>query len=352
LIERIQAVPGVAHAGVTSTLPLTADGIDFDLPYHAEGQPDLGEENSQEVDYRIISPGYLDAMGIRLLQGRDFTQADRVDGEVQRAADLSDRGSVGDARVAGSPGGHKVMLVNETFARQHWPGESAIGKQVRLYYVRNDSWEVVGVVGDTRHAGLASSPRAQVFVPLAQAELLFGYMTVAVQAADRGPELVRRLREAATELDPTEPLYQIDTIETLRSDATARDRLTATVFAAFALLAIGLSAAGIYGVIAYQVSRRTREIGVRIALGAARSRVVRDVVSEAAGLAIAGIVVGTIAATALTRFAGGMLHGVSPNDPLTFFAVALLLLLTALAAALAPATRAAGILPIEALRGD
>lgn len=344
LLQRMRAVPGVAQAGVTSTLPLTIDGIDFDLPYHAEGHPDVGEENSMEVDYRIITPGYLDAMGIPLLAGRDFTDADRVAGPPRTDGDIPPG--------AATAGGHKVVLVNETFARQHWPGESPIGKRIRLYYVRNDQWEIVGVVGDTRHQGLSAPPRPQVFVPLGQAEVLFGYMTVVVRSTGSGPAIVQRLREAAVELDANEPIYGIQTIEALRAGATARDRMAAAVFTAFALLAIALSAAGIYGVIAYQVARRTREIGVRIALGARRGRVVRDVVAEATGLALAGIALGTLLALGVTRFAGGMLYGVSPTDPVTFIAVALLLLATAVIAAAAPATRAAGIQPVEALRSE
>jgi putative ABC transport system permease protein len=333
ITARLAALPGVQHAAVTSTLPLTPSGIDFDLGYHAEGEPEIGFQNAPKVDYRIISPGYLAAMGIPLLAGRDFTDFDRV-------TDSPDAS------------GHRVMLVNESFARQHWPGESPIGKHVRLYYVQADPWEVVGVVGDTRHAGLATPPRAQVFVPMAQVELVFGFMTIVVRTEPAASGVVQQMRDAAIALDPSEPLYQVESIETLLADATARDRMAALVFSIFALLAIALSAAGIYGVIAYQVTRRTREIGVRIALGAGRSRVVRDVVGEAAGLALVGIVVGVVGALILSRFASSMLYGVAPWDPLTFGSVSILLLGVALGAALVPAARAAGIQPVEALRAE
>jgi ABC-type antimicrobial peptide transport system permease subunit len=163
---------------------------------------------------------------------------------------------------------------------------------------------------------------------------------------------VQQIRAAAVAQDPNEPFYQIEHIETLRANATARDRMAALVFSGFALLAITLSAAGIYGVIAYQVTRRTREIGVRIALGASRSRVVRDVVGEAAGLALVGIAIGVVGALVATRFAGAMLYGVAPWDPVTFGSVSLLLLGVALAAALVPAARAAGIEPMIALRAE
>jgi putative ABC transport system permease protein len=330
---RIMALPGVQHAAVTSTLPLTPAGIDFDLAYHAEGHPDVGYQTAPKVDYRIISPGYLATMGIPLIAGREFRESDRVSETAE-------------------PSGHRVMLVNESFARQHWPGENPIGKRVRLYYVQQDPWEVVGVVGDTRHAGLSTPPRAQVFVPLAQVELVFGFMTIVVRTEPGAGGVAQQMRAAAIAQDPNEPFYQVERIETLRANATARDRMAALVFSGFALLAIVLSAAGIYGVIAYQVTRRTREIGVRIALGAGRSRVVRDVVGEAAGLAVAGIVIGVVAALVASRFATSMLFGVAPWDPLTFGSVSLLLIAVAVAAALVPAARAAGIEPMEALRAE
>jgi predicted permease len=333
LVTRIAALPDVQHSAVTSTLPLTPAGIDFDLGYWAEGHPDLGPQNAPTVDFRIISPGYLATMGIPLLAGRDFTNFDRLS-ETPEASGL------------------RVMLVNQEFARQHWPGEEAVGKQVRLHYVRNDPWEVVGVVGDTRHASLASPPRPQVFVPVAQTELLFGYMTVVVRTSPGATGIERRMTEAAIALDPTEPLYQVERIETLRLAATARDRLAAIVLGIFALLALTLSAAGIYGVIAYQVTRRTREIGVRIALGAGRAGVVKQVVGEAAGLALLGIGVGIVGALIAARFTASLLYGVAPWDPVTFVAVPLVLMTVALLAALAPAVRAARIQPIEALRAE
>lgn len=333
IVQRVSTLPGVRHAAITSTLPLTPAGIDFDLAYHVEGEPDPGYQNAPRVDYRIISPGYLATMDIALLSGRDFTEFDRV-AETQDAS------------------GRMVMLVNESFARQHWPGEDPIGKRVRLYYVQNDPWEVVGVVGDTRHAGLVAPPRPQVFVPLAQTELLFGYMTIVVRTARGTTGIELQMREAAIALDPTEPLYQVERIETLRATVTSRERMAAVVFGLFALLAIALSAAGIYGVIAYQVTRRTREIGVRMALGAGRARVLRSVVADAAVLALIGIGVGLLAAFALIRFAASLLYGVAPWDPVTFGSVPLLLLGVALAAALVPASRAAGIHPMEALRAE
>ena len=323
--ERIAAIPGVIAVGVTSTLPLTPSGTDFDLPYRAEGMPLLPEAELHQADYRIISPGYLETVGITVLRGRDFNTFDRTDSK-------------------------PVMIVNRTFAEQHWPGDDPIGKRVTLYYVQDRDYEVVGVVGDTRHRSLSVPAAAQMFVPLPQAEVLFGYMTIAVRTRGDAALHEPRIREAGLSVDPTEPLYDIETIEQLLGDATARERLAAMVFGAFAILAIVLSAAGIYGVISYQVARRTREIGVRIALGAARSSVVSRVVGEAAILAGAGIGIGVLVAAMATRSAESFLFGVSATDPATFAATALLLLSIAVIAALVPALRAAAIQPVEALR--
>jgi putative ABC transport system permease protein len=327
LLERVRAIPGVTDAGVTSTIPLTPAGIDFDLPYRADGMPLVPEQQAPQVDYRIISPGYVGAMGIRLLQGREFEAADRADSR-------------------------PVLLVNETFARKHWPGSNPIGKSVFIFYINNRPWEVVGVVSDTRHAGLSVEPEAQMFVPMAQAELLFGYMTLVVRTAGEVPGLLDRVQDAAVAIDASEPLFDFDTVETLVADATARDRLAALVFGAFAVLAIVLSAAGIYGVVSYQMARRTREIGVRIALGASRRRVLGQVVGEAATLALIGIGLGLGLAALGTRIVASFLYGISAHDPLTFIGVSALLLAIAVTAALIPALRAASIHPVQALRSE
>ncbi len=327
LVERVRTIAGVQDAAITSTLPLTPDGTDFNLPYHAEGRPLVPEGQAPQTDYRIVSPGYFATLGIPVIHGRDFDAFDRVDGR-------------------------RVVIINQSFAQQLWPGENPIGRKILIYYINDAEWEVVGVVGDTRHRALSMAPAAQMFVPMAQAEYLFGYMTLVVRTAGSAPGLVDRLQEAALSLDPAEPLYEFDTMETLLADATARDRLAAAVFGLFAILALVLSAAGIYGVVSYQVAQRTREIGVRMALGASRVRVLQEVVGEAALLAVAGIVIGLAAGAAATRVASSFLHDISARDPLTFAAVAGLLFAIAVFAAYVPAARAAGIAPVEALRRE
>jgi predicted permease len=327
LLERLHAIPGVRSAGVTSTLPLTPAGIDFNLAYHAEGHPLLPEGQAPQTDYRIASPGYFEAMDIPLVRGRTFNDFDR-------------------------DGSQRVVMLNESLAERLWPGENPIGKRITIYYVNNVDWEVVGMVGDTRHQSLSAAPPAQMFVPLAQAEVLFGYMTVVVRTQGNIAGLVDRMRDAATAIDPNEPLYDFATIETLLAEATELDRVAAFVFGLFAVLALVLSAAGIYGVISYQVARRTREIGVRMALGATRRKVVSGVVGEAAVLASVGVALGLGGAALATRVASGFLYDISARDPLTFVTVSALLLMVAMVAALVPAVRAASIDPLRALRSD
>jgi putative ABC transport system permease protein len=325
LRDELNALPEVVSAGITSTLPLDPAGTDFDLSYHAEGMPLVDPGVAPQVDYRIISPGLIETLGMRLLRGRDFNEFDRAEST-------------------------PVMLVTRAFAERHWPGEDPIGKRIQLYYVQDRAYEVVGMVEDTRHQALAAPPREQMFVTVPQAEVLFGYMSFVVRTRGPAPGIEDRLRDVALALDPTEPIYDVQTLETLRGRATARERLAAIVFGAFALLAVVLSAAGIYGVISYQVARRTREIGVRMALGAARGGVVARVVGEAAGLAALGIGIGLIVALLATRSAEAFLFGISATDPATFAVTSVLLLGIAVVAALLPALRAAAIPPVEALR--
>jgi putative ABC transport system permease protein len=327
LQEAVEAVPGVHRAALTSTLPMDPAGTDFDLARVPEGHPMVPEGEASQTDYRIVSPGYFESMGIGLVQGRDFNGFDR-------------------------PETTPVIVVTESLARSFWPGEDPIGKHVLIYYVTDKEWEVVGVVEDTRHHGLATPERHQMFVPVAQAEYLFGYMTLAarIEAVDDPP--LDAIRDAAIGIDPNEPLFDLQTMDQLVARSLAQDRFITVSFGVFALLAVLLASAGIYGVISYQVARRTQEIGVRIALGASRAAVVGRVLGEALGLALAGALIGTVGAIIGTRVARSFLFGVTPFDPLVLVAVPTLLLSVTVLAALAPARRAASIDPALAMRSD
>ncbi len=327
LVDGIESVPGVARAAVTSTLPMDPSGIDFNLERHAEGHPDLPPAERPETDYRVISPGYIEAMGMQLRSGRDFTRFDRVDTT-------------------------PVLLVTASLAEALWPGEEPLGKRITIHYVEDKAWEIVGVVGDVRHVGLATPPSQQMFVPLAQAEAVFGYMTVVARAADGFAVPVAAVRDAASSLDPNEPLFQIEAISDLIAASVARDRLVTFAVGALSLLALLLSAAGVYAVVSYQVSRRTREIGVKMAVGASRGRVVRDVLTDTMSLAGTGVAIGLLISVFVTRLGQSAVFGLTGLTPGVFLGVAALLLLTTLAAALSPALRAAGVDPILAIRSE
>jgi len=326
VLDRLSETPGVQAVGVTTTLPMDPAGIDFDLPYWVEGQPAVAEGDMPQTDYRIVSPGYFDAMGMTIVRGRGFTRFDRREGE-------------------------RVLVISETFAERLWPGQDPIGRSITVFYVNNVPWEVVGVVGDTRHAGLSVAPRAQMFVPLAQAEYVFGYLTVVARGAP-GVSVADGVRMTVAAVDPKFPLYRLMTLEGRMAETIARDRFTAGLFGIFALLALLLAAAGIHGVVAYQVARQTHEIGLRLALGAGRRSVLTKVVREALTMASLGVVVGITVSVALSRLLSGLLYGVSPLDPTTYGSVAAVLLLAAAGSAAVPALRAAGVDPVDALRAE
>jgi len=326
MLRRLRETPGVLAAGVTSVLPMDPAGIDFDLPYLAEGHPALPEGELPQTDYRIVSDGYFDALGMEIVRGRDFGPLDRAETG-------------------------RVLVVNESLAEQLWPGQDAVGKTITIYYVNNLPWEVVGVVEDTRHRGLGAPAPAQMFVPMAQAEFLFGYMHFAVKTSGLA-ETVHAIQKAAVELDPKYPLYSVTSMASIMAATTERDRFVATLLGAFALLALCLAAVGIHGVVAYQVSERTREIGLRMALGADRGTVLREVLARAAAIAVLGVAIGAVGAAATTRVVRSFLVDVSPLDPVTFGGTSGILMLVALVAALVPALRAATMDPAGALRSD
>ena len=327
VLRRLNETPGVLAAGVTSVLPMDPAGIDFDLPYLAEGHPARPEGELPQTDYRIASHGYFEVMGMEIERGRGFTDLDRA--ETRR-----------------------VIVINEAFAEQLWPSENPIGKTITVYYVNNTPWEVVGVVTDTRHRGLGAPAPAQMFVPMAQAEFLFAYMHFAVKTASGSPAVIAAIRRTGVEVDAKYPLYELSSMAQKMAATTERDHFVATLLGAFALLALVLAAVGIHGVVAYQVAQQTREIGLRMALGADRGTVLRDVLGRTATLAGLGVGLGLIAAAAATRVVRSLLYEISPLDPVTFGGVGSMLMTVALLAALLSAVRAATMDPAGALRND
>jgi len=266
-------------------------------------------------------------MGIRVLRGRAFTWVD-------------DENSL------------EVAIVNEEMARRYWPGENAIGKRVSIDYRDGQPvWrQIVGVVNDVKHDGLAASARPQIFVPTMQ--FTYPFTTLAIRAKGDPAALANTIRREVAALDRNQPLLDVGTMEKVVSDSVADRRFQMTLLAIFAAVALTLSATGVYSVIAYAVARRAHEMGIRLALGAPPRDVLMLVVGQGMRLALAGVGIGLAAAFGLTRLMRGLLFGVGALDPLTFVAVALLLSGVALVACCIPARRAMRVDPLTVLRSE
>jgi putative ABC transport system permease protein len=269
-------------------------------------------------------------MGIQPIRGRLLTAADDEDGQL-------------------------VVVVNETMANRYWPGQEALGKRFHLG-TRNQPWlTVVGIIPDVRHNAVIEEGRAETYVPHAQIARETGggatrTMTFAIRTAREPDTMVAPLRAAVREVGPHLPLSEIQTMEQVTSRALAQPRLTAMLLATLAALALALAALGIYSTVSLLVSERTREIGIRVALGAGRSSILRLVAGEGALLAAAGLVIGTAGALLSTRLLQGLLYGVGPLDPVTFAAAPAVLGGLTVVACVTPARRAAGVDPVVALR--
>jgi predicted permease len=322
LLERVRALPGVEAAGLTSALPMDPVAANFDLPTRTDEATDWGE--APQVDFRIASPGLAEALGFRLVQGRFLGDADRD--------------------------GPPLAVVNRSLAEAFWPGESPLGKRIQPVWLQARFAEVVGVVEDTRFYGPAEASRPELFVPLSSAG--WGFMTLVVRG--RGPveALQADVERTIVELDPLLPPMDVFPVARLVEATMAGQRFNALLLSGFAALALALAAAGVYGLLAYSVRLRTREIGVRMALGARPAEVTGLVLRTGVGLAVLGVVLGLMAAMPTTRFVTGMLFGVEPLDPLTLGGVALLLVAVASAACLSPALRAARLDPARTLKEE
>jgi putative ABC transport system permease protein len=333
LIARLESIPGVEAAGVVAAgLPLQRGGNN--------GIKLIGSTDTEwhSVDYREITPGYFRAMGISLRDGRSFSEAD----------------SNANARVA---------IVNESFARQFFPQKSAVGEHIALG--GKDDSEIVGVVRDVK-SYLDQPAPPTTFIPAAQAsfgtsQLFEGWfprtvvVRVSTSAAGKAIDplsLTRAVRDAFTDVDPLIPVGSTRSMEQVLSRSLALRNFMRKLLSAFAILALLLAAIGIYGVISYAVSQRTREIGVRMALGATPAGMLRLILSESLQLILLGVGIGVAVALGLTRMLASMLYGVSSTDPLIFLSVTVLLIVIALAACLIPARRAMRIDPMVALRHE
>ena len=323
LFDRLDAVPGVQGAGAVSFLPLTGLASATSLEILGRPRPAAGQE--PVADVRVVTHDFFRAMGVPLLQGRLFNERDPADA-------------------------HGRIIVNASFARQHWPGNDPIGKHVSVSWSNRQDDEVIGVVGDVRHAGLDAPARATTYWPYPRT--VYGSMTLAVRASGDGHALAATVIDLIRREDPQLAVTSVQTMDEVVSISVAQRRLLMLLVSIFAGAALILVAVGIYGVIACSVTERTQEIGIRMALGAQRSGVLRMIVGQAILLAFAGVILGSIAAAVLTRLLKGFLFQLDPADPLTFAAVAGLVIAVALAASSLPGLRATRVDPVIALRSQ
>jgi putative ABC transport system permease protein len=325
VLRRVRMLPGVESAAAAQSLPL--DGLRGGTTITVDGLDPAVSVELPAVQVNLASADYFQLMGIRLLRGRTFSEVDE-------------------------PTGAPVLIVNEQLARHYFGSADPVGKRVHFGGPQSPNpWmTVVGVVGDVLTDRLEQAPRPMLYRPLTQASSLS--MAMAVRTTGDPRRLTEALTRAVRDADPDQPTHSVRTMEEVQAAATASRRFSIQLLGGFACLALLLAAIGIYGVMAYLVSQRTREIGIRMALGARPGSVVRLVVSYALRLAVAGVVLGIVAAGLLTRLISGMLFDVSPTDPWTFAMITLMLLATALVATLTPARRAARVDPMVALRAD
>jgi len=322
LLERVRNMPGVQSAGIISWLPMTAGNAVTSLTVVGRPEPAPGQKPTAAI--RIVDPGYFDAMRIPLRRGRSLAPSDRL-------------GSV------------PVAVISEAMAHRLWPGEDPIGQHVKVeWWHENLSVEIVGVVGDSRHDGLDAAFEPTLFYPFAQESQ--GGMSLVLRSTLPPATLTRMVRAAVAEMDKGLPVADAVTMYHHIAEMMADRRYPAFVLGLFAALALTLAAVGIYGVVSYTVGQRTREIGVRLALGARPADVLRTVLGGGLRLTLSGVALGGLAAGLAAGALGKLLYGVHPLDPVTFAVVILILVGVALLAMAAPARRAARVDPMVALR--
>jgi putative ABC transport system permease protein len=330
-LERVRTLPGVRAASAINFLPLSGwgDGTGVAL----EGRAPRSPGDGFSVQYRVIDADYFRAMGVALMRGRAFTERDRADAE-------------------------PVVIINETMARQHWLGEEPIGKRLRPIFpatgtpwrpLSSDAWlTIIGVARDVKEFGLGEGPAPQIYLSSLQHPSRL--MRLVVRTASEPLTVAAAVERAVQAVDKDQPVTEIKTMEQFIAESVSRRRFNLWLLGIFAAIALVLAVAGIYGVMAYSVSARTRELGIRLALGARDADVLRLVLREGATLIVAGLALGLPAAWAALRILQSQLYDMSTTDPATFAVVALVLAGVALAACWIPARRAMRIDPLVALR--
>ena len=324
--ERVRALPGVSGVGIANFIPL--DGASYDFSFTIRGRPALRPSDQPSTEVRQVTPNFFDVMRMPVVRGRGITAEDR-------------------------PGAMNVLVVNRAFAEKYFPHEEAVGQSIALDWGEDTTGElrrVVGVVGDVRGSALADAPEPTVYAPMAQAP--YSSLSIVVRTSGAPASLAAPVRAIVRDLDREVPIFSVQTMEERVASSVGQQRFYSTLIGIFALVALALAAVGLYGVIAYSVSQRTHELGVRVALGATADRISRMVVREGVALTTLGAAAGVAASLAAGSVIGSLLFGVTAGDPITLGAVVAVLVCVAMLASWLPARRAARVDPLVAMRGD
>jgi predicted permease len=334
LVADVGRLPGVESVSAINHLPLGGDAWGFS--FHVEGEPAPKPGQTPSATYRVVLPGYFRTMKMSLLRGRDVSESDTLDAP-------------------------PVVVINDYFARRHWPGQDAVGKRITLDDLQSQpTWlTVVGVVNNAVRSDWTDTPYEEMFLPYLQNRRYlqdtashFSYLTLVVRTSGDSAALAPTIRRAVSSLDQNVPLSEVQTMDQVVADANAGTRFYLLLLGIFAAVAVLLAAVGIYGVMSYSVSRRTHEIGIRMALGARRTDVVTPIVADGLVLAMLGVGAGLVGAFTVTRVMASMLYSVRATDPITFAGVTMVLMAVAAAASFLPAWRAAKVDPVVALRHE
>jgi len=323
VIKGVETLPGVLSVGAINTLPLGTDKITF--RFTIDGRPPATPGERLTANFRAISDGYFHAMEIPLLGGREFTEHDR-----NKSA--------------------PVVIINESMARRYWPDEDPVGKRMTIPSAGGVSREIVGIVGDVKHSSLDTESGAEMYVPYLQSPGSF--MALVVRASGGPMGLVSAVRGQVLGVDKSQPVYDIRTLNQVVGDSLSQPRLYAVLLGVFGFLALALAVVGVYGVISYGVTQRTHEFGIRLALGARPTDIIKAVVGQAVVLSSIGVAIGLVAALLGTKTLSSLLFGVGARDATAFLAVPVLLIAAALLSCYIPARRAINLDPTTALRHE
>ena len=321
VLDRVNVLPGIQSAGAITNLPF-GDGNMMLTFRRTDGPPMLPSEQHATI-FHANTPGYFQTMGIPLMKGRDFTEHD----------------------AENAP---PVLIINETMARLHFADEDPVGKTMIVGYGNPVPRQIIGIVGDVKHTGLAKDQRAETYSPCAQTP--FPFITLVVRSTSDTAGLLAAIRREVQAIDKDQALASVRTMRERISNSVAQPRFYTLLLSLFAVVALLLAAVGVYGVMSYSVTQRTREIGIRMALGADRTNIVKLVIRQGMAPAVIGVAIGLVAAFGLTRLMTSLLFAVSATDPVTFASISLLLTTVALLACYIPARRATKVDPMVALR--